>query len=89
MTQHITIRAKPLLIVLAPRAPLFKRNLNSPMASKLTPRKMGEVDSSRPRNLGAPNGGSYFGGAFEVLTHLTHSEIIGRMIFLAWASTVP
>ena len=78
-----------MLMVLAPRAPLFKRNLIGPMASKLTPRKMGEDDSSRLRNLGAPNGGSNFGGAFEVLTHLTHEEIIGRIIFLAWATIVP
>ena len=50
---------------------------------------MGEVDSRRPRNLGAPNGGLNFGGAFEVRMHRTHSDIMGRRIFLAWASTVP
>ena len=78
-----------MLIVFAPRAPLFNRNLIGPMASKLTPRKMGEEDSSRLRNLGAPSGGSNLGGALEVLIHLTHEEISGRIIFLAWATIVP
>ena len=46
-------------------------------------RKMGEEDSSRLRNLGAPSGGSNLGGALEVLIHLTQEEIKGTIIFLA------
>ena len=60
-----------------------------PMASKLTQRKMGEEDSSRLRNLGAPSGGSNLGGALEVLIHLTQEDIKGTIIFLTWATIVP
>ena len=81
--QQIAMRKYPLLIIFAPRAPLFKRNLIGPIASKDTPKKIGDEDSNRFKNLGAPKGGSNLVGALEVFIHFTHEEIIGRIIFFA------
>ena len=82
MTQ-MAMRQYPLLIVFAPQAPLFKRNLIGPIASKDTPEKIGDEDSNRFKNLGAPKGGTNLVGALEVFIHFTHLEINERIIFLA------
>ena len=82
MTQ-MAIRKYPLLMVFAQRVPLFKKNFIGPIASKDTPKKIGDEDSNRFKNLGAPKGGSNLVGAFEVFIHFTHAEINGRIIFFA------
>ena len=73
----------------APLAPLFNRNLIGPIASKLTPKKMGDELSNKLRNLGAPRGGSNRSMHLEVLIHLTQDLMKGTMIFLTWATIVP
>ena len=76
MTQ-MAMRQYPLLIVFAPRAPRFKRNLIGPIASNDTPEKIGDEDSNRFKNLGAPNGGSNLAGTLAVFIHFTQLEING------------
>ena len=79
----MAIRQYSLLMVFTPRSPLFQRIVIGPIASKDTPKKIGDDDSNRFKNLGAPNGGSNLVGALEVFIHFTHEEIIGRIIFFA------
>ena len=76
-------------MVFAPLAPLFSRNFIGPIASKLTPKKMGDEGSNKLRNLGAPRGGSNRSMHLEVLVHLTQFLIKGTIIFLTWATIVP
>ena len=48
-----------------------------PIASKETPENIGDEDSNKLKNLGAPNGGSNLAGTLAVFIHFTQLEISG------------